>query len=135
MSGILAVKPYGKVYAILQSKEHTDNFEKFFNAEYFRFNQHGANVRLQELGEDYCKKSIKVKKSNSIREVVAVLLSEDIDIFKGVAVFESKIDADSELTKVASMSNSAKLITIDVVTNMTKAEQMATKPNHKSTSL
>lgn len=122
----MVTKPYGTVYAVLKTKEQYDSQRVYKAAEYFRFNQHGANERLKELErnfESYEKKAIKVKQASNIKEVIVVCDKWYLPKFQGLQLYESKGLANGELLKAKNSFEDASILALQVVTNMTKEEQ------------
>lgn len=124
----LITKPYGKVYALLKTKEQIENKNFFQKCEYFRFSQHGANIRVKEINESnqcfqHSKKTLKIKYSNVIHQVVVVGHSFKLSMFKGIPIYDNLEAANQDFRNVIKQYPNSNLLTLPVVTNMTLAEQ------------
>lgn len=121
----LQTKPYGTVYAVLKTAEQIANRHKIETAEYFRFRLHGANVRAKELGESYTVRSIKVKYTQEhLKSIEGVVPEPDIGIYAKVPFYDELKNAEGEHQKALKKNPDAVMITIPVVTNMTKSEMI-----------
>lgn len=119
----LQTKPFGTVYAVLKTAEQIANRHKIETAEYFRFRLHGANVRARELGEVYTVRSIKVKYTQEhLKSIEGIIPQSDIGIYAKVSFFDELKNADEDHQKALKKNPDAVMITIPVVTNMTKGE-------------
>lgn len=119
----MPTKPFGTVYAVLKTPEHIANKEKIEAAEYFRFRLHGANVRARELGDQYTPRSIKVKYTREhLKTIEAIVPESEAGIYAKVPFYDTEKNAMDELTKVAKKFPDAIVLTLEVVTNMTKSE-------------
>lgn len=121
----LVKKEYGKIYAISTS---LDMSKALRNAEIFRFNLHGANVRLRELINEYPQNDIvkiskKVLSSSRIREAIFLIPSANSGYLWGLSLHESKSAAEQKLSRSAGKESFTELLELTVYTNMTKAEQ------------
>lgn len=119
----MPTKPFGTVYAVLKTPEHIANKEKIESAEYFRFRLHVANVRARELGDHYTARSINVKHTQErFKSIEAIVQESEVGIYAKVPFYDTHKNALHELEKVSKKFPDATVLTIEVVTNMTKNE-------------
>ncbi|MDD3465527.1 MAG: hypothetical protein PHE67_00140 [Campylobacterales bacterium] len=121
----LVKKEYGKIYAISTS---LDMSKALKDTEIFRFNLHGANVRLRELINEYPQNDIvkiskKVLSTSRIREAIFLVPSANSGYLWGISLYESKSAAEQKLSRTANKESYTELLGLTVYTNMTKAEQ------------
>lgn len=119
----LKTKPYGTVYAVLKTPDQIANRKKIEETEYFRFRLHGANVRARELGESYTARSINVKYTHHLKSIEGIVPESDIGIYAKVPFFDLLKNAQECHEKALKKNPDAVLLTIPVVTNMTKNER------------
>lgn len=120
---MLATKCIGTVYAVLATNEQIAVAGTIQSAEYFRFRLHGANVRVRELGDDHTVKTIRIKDGDAINDVHAIIRKKDAGSYRRVPFFEEESLANTELAKARSKNPNAQMLTLQVLTNMTKSDQ------------
>jgi len=107
------------------------NNEALEQAQYFAFATHALNVRLRELNEiesnKYDRKWFNVNNAFGLKQVGVIALSENIVNLKGIQFFRFEEDAQTKLAKIINKKPDAYIIKIDVLTNVSKAEQKAMK--------
>lgn len=119
----LKTKPYGTVYAVLKTPDQIANRKKIEEAEYFRFRLHGANVRAKELGDHFTPRSINVKYTQEhLKSIEAVIPENDARIYANVSFYDDIKNAEEAHVKALKKNPDAAMLTIRVVTNMTKSE-------------
>lgn len=122
----LLVKPFGTVYAVLKTDEQISNQKKLMSTEFFRFRQHGANVRQRELGSEYEVKHIKIKGGDNIKSIEAVLKTADCMILNKVSFYQELADAYQEVSKHFKKYPNAAVVDVVILTNLPGEENKST---------
>lgn len=121
----IVIKKDRELYALIINEEQKALLENAFCSQWAT---HCINVKLRELNQDienkFERKWFTTQKPNfSIKQVGVIVESNKIDILKGVQFFDNKKFAFEKLEKRISKNPNAKIITVELVTNIPKAQQ------------
>lgn len=125
---MLVTKEDGTAYAVVQTVQQKEILETGFCS---RWATHCLNVKLKELNNEskktYDRKWFVTKKSTSITQVGVIAQSHEIEILKGVQIFDTESLAQEKKKDFLKKHNEADIVKLKLYTNVTKSEQKKLK--------
>ena len=121
---MLVTKKDGIAYAVVQTKKQNEILKSSFCS---RWATHCLNIKLKELnaenGNSYNRKWFTTKRSTSIKQVGVIIPSSEIELLKGVQIFDNKTLAAEKKNDFLKKYNEADIVELELFTNVTKSEQ------------